>query len=120
CAILQDGTLRCWGRGEEGRLGNGTTTSSSTPVTVSGIIPAAVGPGGEHTCALLQDGTVRCWGDNNFGQLGNDAPRGSMSTAPAAPVTGITTATTVMSGAEHSCALPEGDGVQCWGRNSDG
>src|SRR5207244_4165278 len=68
CATLRDGALQCWGRGEEGRLGNGSTANSSTPVAVSGITPAAVTPGAEHTCAILQDRTKRCWGDNNFGQ----------------------------------------------------
>src|SRR5437660_130158 len=75
CALLRDGTLQCWGRGEEGRLGNGSTANSSTPVTVSGIVPAVIAPGAEHSCAVLRDGTMRCWGDNNFGQLGNGSPQ---------------------------------------------
>src|SRR6266403_1885905 len=109
CTLLQDGTVRCWGRNSEGQLGNGTTTSSSVPVTVSGITPAALAPGAEHSCALFRDGTVRCWGDNNFGQLGNGTAPGTISSIPSAPVTGIATATALASGAVHSCALlPDG------------
>ena len=120
CALLADGTLRCWGRNDEGRLGNGTTADSSTPTIVSGIAPAAAAPGAEHACALLQDGTVRCWGDNNWGQLGNGSPAGATATTPATAVTGITTATAASSGAEHTCALLQDGSVQCWGRNTDG
>src|SRR5438093_2041579 len=120
CAILRDGTLQCWGRGEEGRLGNGSTANSSTPVTVSGIAPAAIAPGAEHSCAVLRDGTMRCWGDNNFGQLGNGSPQGSIPPTPSGPVTGITTAIGASSGAEHTCALLQDGSLRCWGRNVDG
>ena len=120
CATLRDGALQCWGRGEEGRLGNGSTANSSTPVAISGITPAVVAPGAEHTCAILQDRTKRCWGDNNFGQLGNGSPDGVVSTIPSAPVTGITAATAASSGAEHTCALLQDGSLQCWGAGNFG
>src|SRR5882672_5723251 len=105
CVLLRDGTVRCWGRNEDGRLGNGSTANSSTPTTVPGITAAALGSGAEHTCAVLPDGTVRCWGDNNWGQLGNGSPAGTRSPMPSAPATGITTAIAGSSGAEHTCVL---------------
>jgi alpha-tubulin suppressor-like RCC1 family protein len=37
CAVLVSGSLQCWGNNEQGRLGNGTTQNSSTPVTVVGF-----------------------------------------------------------------------------------
>ena len=58
CAILRDGPMQCWGRGEEGQLGNGSTANSSTPTTVPGIAPAILAPGAEFSCVLLPDGTV--------------------------------------------------------------
>jgi hypothetical protein len=72
CALLNNGTVRCWGANGYGQLGDGTMTRRTTPVTVSLPITAtAIAAGGEHTCALLNDGTARCWGYNFYGQLGN-------------------------------------------------
>ena len=119
CAVLGNGSLRCWGRNGNAQLGNGTFTNSSTPVQVSGLTSgvAAVSGGGGHTCAVLSDGTVRCWGENDFGQLGNGTTAGA--TTPV-QVTGLTGAVDVSAGWRHTCALLGSGTVQCWGQNSFG
>ena len=34
CALLADNSVKCWGRNMDGQLGDGTTTTRLTPVTV--------------------------------------------------------------------------------------
>jgi len=75
--VLSGGSVKCWGYGSSGLLGNGSTSNQSTPVSVSGISTAtSVSAGDSHTCAVLSGGTVKCWGYGNYGRLGN----GSTST----------------------------------------
>ena len=66
CAILDDGSLKCWGYDYFGQLGDGgTNTDKNTPVSVSlgtGRTAVAVSAGGYHTCAILDDGSLKCWG----------------------------------------------------------
>src|SRR2546428_5452055 len=62
CALLQDGTVRCWGSNDLGQLGNGTTTDSSIPVAVAGITGASAATAGSfHTRAPFPHGTVEFW-----------------------------------------------------------
>jgi alpha-tubulin suppressor-like RCC1 family protein len=81
CAILDDGTVRCWGYGAGGQLGYGNTSNvgdgppdpsvaSVGPVDLGGHTAVAISAGTSHTCALLDNGTVRCWGLGAYGQLG--------------------------------------------------
>jgi alpha-tubulin suppressor-like RCC1 family protein len=118
CALVDDGTVRCWGEGRHGRLGNGSTDDSPTPVEVSGISTAtAITAGNDHTCALLGDGTVRCWGNNSLGQLGDGTTNGR--TTPVA-VTVLSGATAISAGNAHTCAIVTGGEVRCWGFNAFG
>ncbi len=55
---LADGTIRAWGYNCYGQLGDGSTTSRASPVTVGGITNAvAIAAGGYHTVALLSNGS---------------------------------------------------------------
>ena len=72
CALLSDRTVKCWGRNQDGQVGNGdnTTDVRAPNLAVSGLgSVAAITAGGYHSCALMADSTVRCWGRNTRGQL---------------------------------------------------
>ena len=101
-----------------GQLGDGTVTSSSSPLEVAGLIGAVdVSAGRSHTCAVLADETAFCWGLNQDGQLG-DGTR----TAYFIPrkVFGMTSAVSISAGYSHTCAVLSAGHAVCWGRNSDG
>jgi len=119
CAV-QAGAAKCWGTNGEGELGNGSTTSSTSPVTVSGLGAgvASVASGDSHSCALLTDGTVRCWGWNYYGDLGNPTV-GTSSPVPV-EVTGLSGVTQISAGLDDTCALLSNGTADCWGRNDSG
>ncbi len=70
-----DGTVYACGSGDAGELGNGSTTSTSTPAPVTGlpggIRVAALASSWEGSGALLANGSYYDWGYNAAGQLGD-------------------------------------------------
>jgi hypothetical protein len=74
CALLENGTIMCWGDNNFGQLGINSTTSSPNP-ELSNINPTenivGITSGSDHTCAAINDGTLYCWGDNSDGQIGD-------------------------------------------------
>src|SRR3990170_2792116 len=131
CARLSDGSARCWGSHALDQLGNTgliTGSSSSTPVTVSGLANAvSIEAGTNHTCAVTNTGTVSCWGDNISGQLGGfwtlvaTFPLSFRTTSETpVSVSGLSTAAGAAAGFGHSCAALSTGSVFCWGDNSSG
>ncbi len=122
CVLMDEGAVRCWGSSDPytSTLGDGTSVTRTIPVPVVGLArnTAAVTAGWNHTCAVSTDGAVQCWGLNHSGQLGD----GTTTTrrAPTSVVGLSRGVVAVAAGANHSCALTSGGGVQCWGANSDG
>ena len=129
CALLDDGSVRCWGFGADGRLGyrnldnvgDDETPGSVGPVQLgAGRTATAITAGGAHTCALLDDASVRCWGFGQDGRLGygNQDSIGDDETPDSVgPVdlgTGRTAAA-VSAGRAHTCAILDDGAVRCWG-----
>ncbi len=64
CAITTAGAMKCWGTNSNKQLGDGTTTTRSTPVGIdAGTNYTAVAAGYNFTCGL-SDGIIKCWGAN--------------------------------------------------------
>ena len=118
CALLTDGTAKCWGWNYFGQLGNGTKTDSFTPVVVSGLSDAtAIAATADHTCALTKGGAAKCWGQNSGGRLGNGTT--TDSSVPV-EVSGLIGGTAIAAGGAHTCALFSDGTAKCWGYNSFG
>ena len=137
CAVLDDGSLRCWGCGPFGQLGQGYLDScppgslgveNVAPVMLgTGRTAVAVATGGEHTCAVLDDGSVKCWGFNAHGQLGygDRTLRGDdlSDMGDGLPVVDLGAgrhALHIDAGEHHTCALLDDHSVKCWGYNTHG
>ena len=117
CALMKSGDMQCWGSNENGQLGNGTTTDSATPLSVSLTGAIQITANGEHTCALINDGTAKCWGLDRYGELGDGAP--TIQSTPD-KVVGLSGAASIVAGGNHTCAVSKAGGLWCWGSNNAG
>lgn len=84
CAILDDGSLKCWGLAAYGRTGNGLESHDSSYIGDAAGEMAALSPvdlgtgrtarhvscGGSHTCVVLDDNTLKCFGWGTYGETG--------------------------------------------------
>jgi alpha-tubulin suppressor-like RCC1 family protein len=130
CALLDTGSIQCWGFNSTGQLGYGHSNtigddeapSSQSPVSAGGTV-VQLAAGGNHTCALFDTGDVRCWGSYSYGQLGYN-PNGhigdneAITSGSNVPLGG--TAIQIAAGTNHTCALLDTGAVRCWGFGSRG
>jgi alpha-tubulin suppressor-like RCC1 family protein len=118
CALLEDGSVQCWGSDRHGQLGTGgwEGLDRAEPVGVASLDGAAesICAGGHHNCVLLAGGAVRCWGWDGRGQLGDSALRADRA-APAAAVGLETAAVALACGFRHTCAVLANGTLACWG-----
>ncbi|GIR27467.1 MAG: hypothetical protein CM15mP42_04170 [Methanobacteriota archaeon] len=125
CAIVENGSVACWGRGQLYSLGNGGDANTGEPILTSPMPdnrPAvAISAGGWNVCALLDNGSVACWGSANmYGEMGN----GDQEQHVSPELTNITGdelyATSISVAYTSACAILDNGSVSCWGNNQWG
>ena len=137
CALLESGSIKCWGNGEFGRLGDGDLTDhmSSSPINVrnaSNTVGSTLGSiaqisaGGQHTCAVSASGDGFCWGSGDGGRLGDGT---TVNRGHPASITILDTSNSdvslgnisqISAGGRHACATTLDGQVWCWGLGEDG
>lgn len=130
CAVLLGGQVRCWGRNDEGELGNDSNVDTNRPVVVKdldGTGPltgvAQISAGKHFTCATFANGRVACWGAGGFGQLGDETNNPHDTPVLVAGLGGagfLSNVAEVHAGQEFACARINNGRVACWGRNDRG
>lgn len=126
CARLDDGTVKCWGEGKFGQMGNAYKATISQPynsntLTFSSPVVQLVS-GGDYSCARLSDQTLRCWGSGNYlgyglsgKHLGDDELATDLPEVPLGQKV-----VWVKAGRSHTCALSPDGSLRCWGNNQFG
>jgi len=142
CVILDNNDLICWGDGNSGVLGQGSTVALGDSEPLTDISPIDLGTnltarniyaGTHFTCAIIEDSTdtndgkVKCWGDAISGKLGQGSTTdrgdggGEMGDSLAYTDLGTgRTATKLHVGAASTCALLDNSTIKCWGEGSSG
>jgi alpha-tubulin suppressor-like RCC1 family protein len=140
-ALLEDGTVKCWGYNTFGQCGtplppnnivthgmnqggdigvrNPSFVQDVAGGNLQGVKLLVTGAGSRHACAALETGAAMCWGKNDKGQLGSPTVDLDMSHAAVA-VPGVSHVSSMCVGNAHTCATMSGGGVKCWGQNTYG
>src|SRR6266566_4208529 len=118
CLLSRTGAASCWGDNAWGELGDGSKTSSSLPVLVSGGLHfTQLIAGDSHACALTSSGAAYCWGSNSNGELGSGD---TLTRLVPVSVSGGATFSAVAAGFYHTCGIATSGAAYCWGMNGAG
>jgi len=114
CALLTGGAVKCWGLNDEGQLGDGTQPPTAPPLSRYRASRRRRALLWEATTRVpcYADKTIKCWGS------GSDLADGQLadSSIPVL-ISGITTATSIATNFQDSCAMLTDGTVECWGFN---
>ena len=117
CALRSGGAAFCWGANGSGQLGDGTTTSSTVPVAVTGGLTfTQLVVGDLHACGITAGQAAHCWGLNDLnggGQLGDGTT--TSSTVPVAVVGGHSF-NSLSAGMRNTCGIATDGVTYCWGQ----
>jgi alpha-tubulin suppressor-like RCC1 family protein len=116
CALVESGSLYCWGIQLNGRLGTGLEENKShSPILIK--LPGEIsdfGVGAGHICSISKsNGDLICWGWGEKGQLGNGS--NPLTVAIPTKVEGLPPVKSVVLNRFSSCAVDVSNRVYCWG-----
>jgi len=144
CALLDNGTVKCWGYNNVGQLGQGNTTNlgdgggemgdALTAVDLGTNLTAKdMAVGYDHVCVIVDDSTdtyddyIKCWGRGGYGALGHGGTDAMGNGAnemgddlPYTPMPSGKTPSRIYAGIYTSCVLFTDNTTGCWGRNASG
>jgi alpha-tubulin suppressor-like RCC1 family protein len=117
CAVVTGDTVWCWGRNDEGQVGDGSKVDRNKPAKVPNLFNVdQVSAGVRSTCAIQDDGTPWCWGGGDEGQLGDGG--GASSLVPKqVQLSGVRE---ISVGDDQACGRRMDGSVWCWGDNEFG
>jgi|694.fasta_scaffold18899_4 alpha-tubulin suppressor-like RCC1 family protein len=120
-AVQANGTAWGWGNNNYGQLGDNSSTTTSSPVSVVGGFTdwTQISAGAQHTAAVRANGTAWCWGRGYDGRLGNNNAYGNRS-SPVSVVGGFTDWIQVDAGFLHTGGVRANGSAWCWGNNGNG
>jgi Regulator of Chromosome Condensation (RCC1) repeat protein/regulator of chromosome condensation (RCC1) repeat-containing protein/Big-like domain-containing protein len=102
----------CWGLNNLGQLGDGSTTSSASPVLITGGHAfSTLSAGYLHTCGL-EGNSAYCWGNNTNGAIGDST---AFNRSSPTLVAGGQSFALISAGDDHTCAVSTGGSGSCWG-----
>jgi alpha-tubulin suppressor-like RCC1 family protein len=131
CALIVDGTVRCWGFNGFGQIGavdgGFSMANRLVPAQVDGLsnVTQIAAPSyyfqiGGTTCARTSNGGVLCMGNNQAAGLGLNSMMGAVDNNPhqtAAQVQGLPMSANVALGRYMGCAATNNNEYWCWGSN---
>ena len=119
-AVRTGGSAWAWGSNCYGRLGDNTTTSRSSPVSVVGGFCdwCQISAGNSHTAAVRTGGSAWTWGCNSYGRLGDNTITSRSS--PVSVVGGFTDWCQISAGGQHTAAVRTNSSAWAWGSNYSG
>lgn len=124
---IADGKAYAWGENGDGRVGDNTFTTKTSPAAVyeAGVLAGKtieqISSESTHACALASDNAVYCWGDGAFGGKGDGVTTDS-NVPVAVDATGVLsgkTITDLTTGAYYGCVVADG-APYCWGYGANG
>ena len=119
-AIDRFGRAWAWGSNTDGVLGDNTTTSQRTPVSILGAVKTfckiGTSLGSSFAVAIDKNGRAWAWGNNQFGQLGDNSITSRLT--PVSVLGAVKTFCHILVGTSYVIAIDKNGRAWGWGTDS--